>query len=92
MTSSFRNYHGSVFSQKKAIWNGIDQSKGLVYRGDQVEMTLNLDNDDNVLKPRDGSRKVDSNIDPINAGATTASGMTVVKGRSVFFASEYGDL
>jgi len=90
--AKFRNYHGSVFAHKRAVWGGMDQGKGQLYRGDYVEMMLNLRNKDNVLQPRDGSSKKISTDDPINAGKGTESGITIVIGTNAYFGEEFGDI
>jgi len=86
------NYHGSVFSRKRAVWGGMDQGKGQVYRGDFVEMTLNVNIDDNVFKLRDGSERAEESVSGINAGKSTISGVTVVSGTNVFFGEELQSL
>ena len=88
----FSNDHGSVFSRKRAVWDGVDQGKGKMYRGDSVEMALNLRNGDNVLKIRDGSDRAGSGDDPIRAGKGTESGVTIVIGTNAYFGEEFDDI
>jgi len=84
-SDKFSNYHGSVFSRKRAIWGGMDQGKGSLYRGDFTEMTLNLDFQDNVFRPRVGQDRVEDGSAGITGAERTLSGITVVSGSNVFF-------
>ena len=88
MKKTNHNYHRSVFSHKRAVWGGMDQGKGLLYRGDFVEFMLNLSNKDNVMRVREGQEKKDTSVDGIIAGKETVSGVTVVSGTNVFFGEE----
>ena len=88
MGDKFRTKHGSVFSHKRAVWGGMDQGKGLVYRGDFVEFMLNGVNKDNVFKIRDGQSVKDTADAGIQSGHETVSGVTVISGTNVFFGEE----
>ena len=92
MGTKFHNYRRSVFTHKRAVWGGMDQGKGDVYRGDYVDLTINIDIQDNVVKTRVGSEKAESWVNGIIAGKRTELGVTVVSGTNVFFGTELPSL
>ena len=87
-----KTYQGSVFSHARKNWRGMDQGKGLLYRGDSVEMTLNIDMRDNVFTTREGQERKDTSVTGINGGEKTLSGVTITTGANLFFDEVFPDL
>ena len=92
MGAKYSNYHRSVFASKRGNWPGMDQGKGLLYRDNSVEMTLNADVRDNVLKVREGQERKTTSIAGIDAGKKTLSGVSVVSGTNMFFDEDFPSL
>ena len=89
MGKKYKTYSRSVFSHKRASWRGMDQGKGALYRGDSVEMTLNVLMDDNVFKNRVGQEIKDTSAYGIISGKKTLSGVTVASGTNIFFDEDF---
>ena len=49
-----KTYHRRVFGGKDAVWLGMDQGKGLLYRGNTVRFSLNATFEENTFRPREG--------------------------------------
>jgi len=85
MGTKYHRYHGSVFAHKKGNWFGMDQGKGLLHRGDTVEMTLNLLVDNNVLSNREGQDRTLTFALGIDSAEETQSGISIGSGTNLFF-------
>jgi hypothetical protein len=92
MAQKWHRYHGSVFSHRRNNWIGMDQGKGLLYRGDQVEMTLNVDVRDNVFTVREGQELKELSTNGIESGEKTLSGITIASGTNLFFDEDFPSL
>lgn len=92
MGAKYKRYHGSVFAHRKNNWIGMDQGKGLLYRGDQVEMTLNIDVRDNVFTIREGQELKGLSTNGIESGKKTISGVTVASSTNLFFDEDFPSL
>jgi len=53
-----KTYHRRVFGGKDAIWEGMDQGKGLLFRGNTVRFSLNAVFDENTFRQRMGQEAV----------------------------------
>jgi hypothetical protein len=70
----------------------MDQGKGLLYRGDQVEFTLNIDVRDNVFTIREGQELKGLSTNGIESGQKTISGVTVASSTNLFFDEDFPSL
>jgi len=85
MSDLHKTYHGSVFSHKRGQWGGVDQGKGLLYRGNTVEFALNVWFGDNVFTVREGQELVTISLAGITAGNKSISGLCLVSGTNAYF-------
>ncbi len=80
-----KTYSANVFSHKKGVWGGMDNSKGELYRGDTIQMSLNVVTDENVFKPREGFTEYASTDSGILSAKSTLRYVLVSTGSKVFY-------